>query len=106
MLPILLAFAAGMLLAHVVRQLLVHHAQDGARRGAPRRPRARDAWLLPQDEDMLRRSRELARRLAPADGTPGDTRDGLTPSPHTRRTRESATASPRRGFGVTFRVRR
>ena len=103
MLPILLAVAAGVLLAHVVRQLLVHHAQDVARRGAPG-PRARDAWLLPRDEDMSRR--DQARRLAPADRAPGEARGDLTPSPRTGRTRETASASPLRGFGVTFRVRR
>ena len=106
MLPILLAFAAGVLLAHVVRQLIVHHGQDLARRGAPRRPRARDAWLRPQDEDTIRRSRDLARRVAPADRAPEEARDDLTPSPQTRRMRETASASPLRGFGVTFRVRR
>ena len=104
MIPILLAFAAGVLLAHVVRLLIGHHAHDLAGRRASVRPRHQDAWLLPDDEAVIRRSRDLSRRLDATDGIQRSTRGEVAPAAQPRRARPSA--SPRLGFRVTIRVRR
>jgi len=106
MLPILLAFVAGVLLAQVVRQLIGHHARDLVGRRANVRPRDQDGWLLPDDEDVIRRSRDLARQVESADAALRSSRGDVARPPEPRRVRERATASPLRGFGVTFRVRR
>lgn len=106
MLPILLAFAAGMLLAHVVRQLIVHQRQDQANRRQPVAPRADDAWSLLDDEDGIRRSRDLARRLASANGDSRREPEKIAHSAEPHRARQAAAVSPLRGWRVTFRVRR
>lgn len=105
MIPILLAFAAGVLLAHVVRLLIGHHARDLAGRRPAPPPRSRDAWLVRDDEGAIRRSRDLARRLESADGAPRNARGEVAPPAGPSRSRPFVWA-PTHGFRVTFRVRR
>lgn len=77
----------------MVRQLIVHRAQDLASRRGPATPRTRDAWLLAGDEDVIRRSRDLARRPASTDG---DAQREIAPSTEVP---EPVAASAPRGYG-------